>query len=500
MRSLASVLSSRENFAGFSGMTFEGRRSLYQALGYKQVLKPADYWARYERGGIAQRLVEAFPQATWRGGGELVEDEDPDVETEFEKAFNELNERHKLWSLFLRTDILAGLGRYAVILIGAPGDFAAPLVTCKPEDLAYLQPFSERDVTIVGRFTDRTKANYGFPEYYGLKVTEAGQFPNSRPKQTDFAGKVHCSRIIHFADGVLDHPLFGKPRLRAVWNDLDNLDKVVGAGSEAFWKRVDGGKQIDIDPTVKVKEGQIEELQRKLEAYTDGNERMLTTSGVKITDLGTSVTSFNANVSSILDLISATSSIPQRILMGSERGQLASTSDETNFDDRVSDRRDDVATVGLVRPTIDRLIELKTLPTPKEYAPRWPEVDDLDEAGKMDLANKACDANQKLGKPLMTRGEIRDRILGLPPIEEIEDYDPEDDEPVVPVINADPNADPNAPPLPVRKPKAVKPVPKAASTVVRRLKSKRERFVRLSVSGKDMPRWAKVRTPIEGER
>ena len=49
-----------------AGITFAGKRDLYETLGYKRDLRYEDYKERYARGGIAARIIDAFPAATWR--------------------------------------------------------------------------------------------------------------------------------------------------------------------------------------------------------------------------------------------------------------------------------------------------------------------------------------------------------------------------------------------------------------------------------------------------
>ena len=65
-RAATSMLQSRANLAARVGLTFDGQRDLYKYLGYKRNLDYADFYARYKRGGIASRIVDAYPQATWR--------------------------------------------------------------------------------------------------------------------------------------------------------------------------------------------------------------------------------------------------------------------------------------------------------------------------------------------------------------------------------------------------------------------------------------------------
>ncbi len=410
LRSAVSALIQRADFAELAGQSFRGDRNIYESLGYQRILKPTDYRGRYNRGGIAKRIVEAFPRSTWRGGGELVEDEDPDNETPFEKAFADLNKRLKVWTIFERADILAGLGRFSVILLGAPGKFDEPLKKCKPEDLKYMTPFSERDVTVETLVDTTDDERFGLPTYYNVRRI------GLQNNQSNSLGlRVHYSRIIHVADGLLDDPLFGTPRLMAPWNYLDDLDKVVGGGAEAFWKRADRGMHVKIDPTLTATDTMVAELKDNLQEYTDRLKRNITTQGVDLVPMGSDVAQFNASAATLIDLISATTGIPQRILMGSERGQLASSNDQTNYDDRVQDRRDAYAGPVIVQPFVQRMQEFGILPECDDYEARWPEIEELDEKEKMELAYKAAQTNQAQGETVITSDEIRE-MLGREPL------------------------------------------------------------------------------------
>lgn len=414
----------RQRFANQHNITFKGLRRLNDALGYPEALTPNEYVSRYERGGIAKRIVEALPMSTWRGGGELVEDDDPDTETAFESAFDELNKRLKIWPTFQKADILAGLGEYAGILLGAPGKFDEPLERCRPEDLVYLTPFMQRDLTFGDLESDTSNIRFNMPLFYNL--TLRGRKGNN----TYTGGKIHHSRIVLVVDGSLDNPLLGTPRLRAVWNYLEDLDKVVGGGAEAFWKRADRGLHIKLDPEIEPDEAQVAELRESIQEYTHELKRVLTTRGVDVESLGSDVANFSPNAESICALISATIGIPQRILMGSERGELASSTDQSNYDDRVQDRRVSFADPDVVRPFVTRLQELGVLPE-AEYEVRWPEIDDLTDDQKMQLALNAARINQAAGETVIEANEIRDRILGFPPLEHLE---------------VDPNEEPEPPP------------------------------------------------------
>jgi len=400
--------------------TFDGDRRLSDALGYPDALDASKYVQRYERGGIAKRIVEALPLSTWRGGGEIIEDEDPDVETDFEAAFVQLNKRLKLWPTFQKADVLAGLGDYAGLLLFAPGELSTPLERCKPEELLHVQPVAQVNLGFGELETNTTSPRFNLPVYFNLTLRSGQSGKN-------FTGKVHYTRIVPVVDGSLDNPLIGTPRLRAVWNYLEDLDKVVGGGAEAFWKRADRGLHIKLDPELEPNPDQVNELKNSLEEYTHDMKRIITTRGVDVQSLGSDVANFNTSADAITALISATIGIPQRILMGSERGELASSSDQTNYDDRVQDRRESFADPDVVRPFIDRMIEIGVLPPSDDYMVRWPEIDELRDDQRMKLALDAAWVNKTAGETVIEPNEIRDRILGFPPLDHLEMSDDDDD-------------------------------------------------------------------------
>lgn len=429
LRILASDLMARAGLSAKAGLTFGGSRDLYEALGYLREIRVEDYRARYKRNALAAKVVEAYPEATWRGGAALVEDDNPDSLTEFERAWEDLTKRLKVFPVLMRADILAGLGRYSVILVGAPGDMASPLPgQFKADQLAYLTPFAEDDATIEKIVDDPTDPRFGLPEMYNLKRTGAGKT----------ARKAHHSRIIHVVDKPLDDTVYGQPRLERIWNLLDDLEKVTGGGSEAFWLRAHQGHHYDLDPELEVTPEEIKKMQDAAEELAHGFRRTMATRGAKLNILGSDVAVFNTHVEALTSLIAGGTAIPKRILMGSERGELASSQDKKNWDERVADRRQEMAEPTVLRPLVDLLIKHGALPKPHEYQVVWPDTAALDMKEASEVAERWSKYNGQINGVVVTPAEIRDRVLGLGPLE------PEE-EAVVDLPGAQPTSAPQQP-------------------------------------------------------
>jgi hypothetical protein len=419
LRVMGSMLMSRMQFARGVDSTFDGERNFYDALGYKQSLSAADYRRRFNRGGIARRVVSALPRATWRGGGELIEDQSSTNQTTFEAAWELLDRRLTIWPMLQRADTLAGIGRFAVLFIGGPGSLEQPLQkVSSPDQSAYLAAHSEDNVEISEQDleSDIHNPRYMHPNFYRIKNL-AGGSTGGRVLLAE--RKIHYTRILHLADGITDNSLYGTPRLEAVWNYLDDLTKLVGGGSEAFWLRANQGLHVDVDKDLNIAEPELDKLRESVDEYVHNIRRFIRTRGTRVTSLGSEVASFATDVDALITLIAGTSEIPKRILVGSEAGELASTQDRENWSERVADRRAEYAEPFVLRPFVDRMISINALPKPTEYQVRWPEIRSLSQSERANNAVKWSTLN-KDGIFVVDPNEIRDICLGLEPTDEFD--------------------------------------------------------------------------------
>jgi len=430
LRTLTSALVERFKFARQAGITFGGLRDEYEIFGYDRDITLKQYRDEYARGGIAKRIVHAFPMATWRGSMELIEEEDNPEYTPFEQAWADLDKKFKLQSVFRRVDILAGLSHYSVLLIGAPGDLSTELPKGKPEKLLYFTPFPGggspisptsasvnnlefADATIESLELDPTNPRFGLPKAYNLRRIDVSNPAFNKP--------VHWSRIIHIAEGCVDNELFGTPTLEAVWNLLIDLRKVTGGGAEAFFQRANQGMNLNLDKEVDLDTEASTKLKDEVDEYMHKVSRVLKTRGMEVKMLGSDVADFANPADAILTQIAGTTSIPKRILTGSEMGELASSQDRDNWKDQINGRQDNYAGPYIVRPLADRLIAYGYLPTPKKgadaYTVVWPHIQTLTEQEKADGASKWFSMNAG-PVPTFTVDEVRDKWYGMGPLTE----------------------------------------------------------------------------------
>ena len=390
LHTLASELVARSNLAGRLGMQFGGDRDLYQALGYKTTLVWKDYWSQYSRQDIAKAIIDRPVKATWQGQLELIESEDAN-KTEFETQWNVLSKRLKLRSLLARVDRLTGIGRYGVLLLGLDDvrnidGFASPVKTGK-RSIMYIKPFGEESAKIDTYETDPSNPRYGQPKIYSVQVADVASGNTSTIK-------VHHTRCIHVLDDHLESEVIGIPRLEAVFNRLMDLEKLVGGDAEMFWRGARPGFQGMVNPDYQMTTATKNDLKDQIDEYEHNLRRILVNEGVDLKALEQQIADPKSHFSVQIACISAVTGIPQRILSGSERGELASTQDSWEWKAYVQARREDHAEPHIIQPLTDRLIEYGVLPKPEtgEYHVDWLDLFSISEKERVDIGKARANA------------------------------------------------------------------------------------------------------------
>lgn len=396
LRTLASIIGTR---LGFNRMlNGESGHDIDKECGYPAVIETHHYEKFFTRGDIAQRVVSLFPTESWEDDPEVYENES-DTETEFEKAWKLLLDTFYPFSVLQRIDIMSGVGRYGVLLLGF-GDgqtLATPVsgvsVDGKPSttntaknELIYLRPFDETFVTISELETDVSNPRFGKPKIYRVSfATDKGQVAG---QSNENVLDVHWSRIIHVADNRYNSEVYGQPRMKLVYNRLLDLRKLAGGSAEMFWKGGFPGLSIEAMPQVAGEEIEFDEksIAEQVEKYQAGLQRYLGITGATAKSLAPNVADPTAAITAQLKLIATAMAVPWRILIGSEAAQLASEQDSRAWSRRINKRRLSYINPDLLRPFINRLIDAGALPRPKAYIIDWPGLNESEGKEKAEIA------------------------------------------------------------------------------------------------------------------
>lgn len=363
---IMTALTTRAAVSAYLGKSYGGERDLYTALGYTKTPVFANYMARYERQDIARAIIDAPVRACWRQLPEITESEEKP--TKFEEQLIELVDRRSLYHYLSRCDRLGSIGQYAVLLLGFNDGMELYQEVTSSSDLLYLMPYSQ-DAASIDKYDEDSKSErYGQVNQYSINMS-VGTSSSSMSK------KVHWSRVIHVSEDNLSSDVFGTPRLQSVLNRLQDIETISGGSSEMFWRGGFPGFGLKVDSDARIGKQDAPALQDEMEKYIHGLKRYILLEGITIQELKPQVADPSPHISTLLDLISAAVRIPKRILMGSERGELASSQDEKNWALHIDGRRQEHCEVKILRPVIDRLIKVGVLPEPKKgYTVIWPDI------------------------------------------------------------------------------------------------------------------------------
>ncbi len=366
------ALVSRAQLIARLGQQYGNDRDIYEALGYPTTITFSDYSTRYTRQDMAKAVIDRPVDGTWRNGFVISEPEDKE-ETPFEAAWAKLEKTFGVSSRFHRVDKLTSLGKYGVLFFGlddvqTSDQFKAP-VNQGERKLLYLKPFSEQSATIKNWETSPKDPRYGLPTMYEISI----RVPGSDRVQTVL---VHHSRVIHITQELLEDEADGTPQLQVVYNRLFDLEKLVGGSAEMFWRGARPGYQGMINTDYQLDTDTEDDLQDQLDEYENNLRRILMLEGVELKALTPQISDPSTHVDVQIQMISAVTGIPKRILTGSERGELASTEDRGNWFDKLQTRREQYAEPSIIRPFVDRCVELGVLPEPGAtgYSVEWPDL------------------------------------------------------------------------------------------------------------------------------
>lgn len=397
--------------AGFRGRVanflLDKERDINGECGYPDVITNLHYEQMYEREGAASRVVECEPEETWSLDPVLYEDEDPDTETPFEKAFAALNTRLNLWFELQRIDVMSGIGRFGILFLGF-NDNADPsspvkgvradgkLVAGAKLDLSYVRPFEEISCSVIKRDQNPRSPRYAQPVMYRIQFRDQYAAATTVVESKEF--DVHWTRAIHVAEGRRQSTVFGTPRQKNVFNRLIDLRKIYASSGEAFWKGAFPGIAFEVAPEVADQGIELdkESIRAEMDEYMNGLQRYIAITGVTAKTLPPMLVDPDKAVRVQLENIALTKGIPIRVLFGSEEAKLAGTQDSRAWNKRLKNRQCREVTPRIIRPLVDRLIQTGVLPVPPlGYRVEWP---DLNAPTDQDKATVALTNTQALAQ------------------------------------------------------------------------------------------------------
>lgn len=388
---------SRQGLARRLGFSYGDKRKLYQALGY-----PTDtdltfeyYYNKYDRNEIARAVIDRPIDTTWSGELLVVEEGEVVSKSELARAWAKLDTKFKIKKRLAKVDKLCHIGRFSLLLFGLDDvkkaeDFKKPVRGVRK--LLYLRQVAESEITVEKFEENSSNPRYGQPKIYNIKIGTIQSISASGMTQTQVGAmreiSVHHSRVLHVVSDNLTNEIVGEPYLKSIINRLVDIEKILGGDAEMFWRGARPGytatekEDYELDPTAK------QALYDELDNYEHDLRRFITARGVDIKALEQQVADPLGHLDIQLQAIAGRTGIPKRILIGSERGELASSQDTDSWLTKIKNRQHEFAEVDIFRPFIDRCMEYGILPKEKEYDVIWDDVFAPSDLNKVDVGAK----------------------------------------------------------------------------------------------------------------
>lgn len=400
---------SRKRLAGLAGLQYGGNRDVYDVAGYPVDLDFAHFWDRYRRQHIARRVVDMPAKATWRNAPTVTDTPDSEDASEFDQALQTIIRKTQLWHKLERVDRLAGIGEFAVLVIGQKvddSDLESEMEPMQgPEEIIWLSAFHQGDTQIKDWVTDAGSEHFGTPAVYNIDISENIEgFPESNET-------VDRSRVLHVADDLVNDEVFGTPRLQTVFNLLIDVEKETAATAEAYWQLADQILAVNISDEFDPQSIDTDALEGDLKDLVHNLRRHFIAQGIDMEFLGGDTPDPSDPIQMAMTLIASAAGIPKGILFGTERGDVAERQDQREWAGRISERQTWFAEPMVLRPLIDRWIEHGALPEPQDgtYDVQWPGLLELTESEKAELnLNRA-----KTAKALTPAGADPTRLVNI---------------------------------------------------------------------------------------
>lgn len=412
----------------FPGYFPEAKHNHYRDFGYPDTLRFEQFFAMYNRNGLARAGVDKTILKTWQTYPWLQEKEDSNSESQIEKDIRQRFDDLRLWQKLAEADRRSLVGCYSGLILRFADSkpFREPVdqVSGGLEGLVEVIPAWEGQLKVAEWVTDETSEDYGQPKMFQFNEAAVGNDEN-KVRQFD----VHPDRVIIWSkDGTVHNRSFLEPG----YNDLMTMEKVSGAGGEGFWKNAKSAPVLQIDKEAKlsemakamgVPEDEIADaMDDQVRDWNKGFDALLMLQGMEAKTLGITLPSPEHFYNIALQSFSASINMPTKILVGMQTGERASTEDAREWSQTCMSRRSDTV-VPIIMSIVARLERVNILPE-KDWHLDWEDLTAPTMTEKVALSDKMADVNSKMqqsGEWVFLPEEIRE-TAGYEPLTEQQRY------------------------------------------------------------------------------
>jgi hypothetical protein len=371
---------------------------------YKRILGIDDFQMLYDRMGICTRAVAIYPEESWKMSPDIYETEDLDDITVFEKQWTDMDEELHVLTNLATADEVSGIGHFGLVLLGFDDNLELnkPVAGLKADGtrdnrtknlkLLYMRPVSQTYARISKFETDPKNPRYGQPTEYSIGFVNPTLISSDQPNPPQTKTAVHWTRVLHIADNRKDSNVFGVPRLRPVFNDGFNIQKVLGANGQGYWQGGFPGLSIETQAGIEAPDFDKEATKKDVWSFLNSQQRALFLEGLTARSLAPQVADPKSHFDTHLEALCICIGVPMRVFKGSEEGKMASTQDARNWNARVARRQTRYINPYILKEFFNRMFLVGALTRPQTLIIKWPDLNAPTEQDRATTASKITDA------------------------------------------------------------------------------------------------------------
>lgn len=381
------------------------------------------FYEMYKRNGIARALVDKTALKTWQDHPFLLEEEARvGDETELEKEIRQHFDDIRFWQQLQEADARSMVGKYAGVVFqlgdGQPYDQPVVRVPGGIRGVISVLPAWEGQLEANSWDTNPVSPNYGKPTMF--RFNESSVDPE-QGKVRSFM--VHPDRVLVWSR---DGTTFGDSKLEPCFNALIDLQKVRGAGGEGFWKNAKSQPILQASNDIDFAQlatmlgtdvgGIADALDEVIGKWSKGFDESLVLQGMEVKNLPVTLPQPEEFFTIALQEVAASWPIPNKVLVGMQTGERASTEDAREWAQTCMSRRANIVVPNIM--DIVRRFERWGMLPERDWYLEWADLTAPTLEEKLTVGEKMAKINQAMfamGEVVFTEDEIRE-IAGYDPL------------------------------------------------------------------------------------
>lgn len=383
--------------------------------GYASDLSFENYFMAYDRDGLGNAAVDIIADKCWQDHPWLIEgapDRESTALTANEARIDRVFSQAKVWQSFKEADVMALVAGWSAIIIriADSNELDQPTVRPSIEALTELVPVWANQLTAV------YDSNQALQHYvYAEPQTDISPARNVN---------VHPDRVV-----IVGDPSRSRPLLKAGFNALTTLEKVLGGAGESFLKNasrqlnVNYDSEVDLEDIARANGGSVDDLHENLSGHVrdinSGVDLLMMTQGATVNPMTVAVSDPMPSYNVALQVFAASVKIPVKVLVGNITGERASTEDIKQLNDRCQSRR-----VSEVTAHIEKFVaKLKAIGmlSAGQYSVMWNDLRESTDAERAEHVTKLATIVETIARaeqsqlmtgaaPVLTLAELRSAL------------------------------------------------------------------------------------------